>query len=119
MRTPASAPQAGTAMKALAKAAVLGLLTFGVVSFGYSAPAIAAGTSPTVHNCYTQWWNTAWGQGCVSPGATNAGTYKSEIACSLQGDKTLSRARSKNSTTFYSGTDCRHSASNGKIWYGG
>ncbi|RNL87811.1 hypothetical protein EFE23_26545 [Micromonospora solifontis] len=96
---------------------MLGLLGVGAVGLTATTPAVAAGTSNSIFNCYTQWWNTAWAQKCSSPGAKYAGTYTSGVACSSQADKSMSIGRAQYSTATYSGTDCTFGASNGWITY--
>lgn len=102
--------------KHVVKAAVLVALLVGAVGMTATNPAVAAGTSGKIFNCYTQWWNTAWAQKC-SPGATWTGRYVSGIACSLQADKTLAVVRLQGSTATYSGSQCLVGASNGWISY--
>lgn len=99
------------------KAAALGLLAAGSLALTTGAPAVAAGTSGTVFNCYTQWWNTAWAQKCDSPGAKYTGSYYSGVACSSQTDKSMKVVRLQGSRTTQSGTDCTFGASNGWITY--
>lgn len=103
--------------KRIGQALVLGLLGVGAVGLTATTPAVAAGTSNSIFNCYTEWWNTAWAQKCSSPGAKYAGTYTSGIACSSQTDKSMSIGRAQYSTATYSGTDCTFGASNGWITY--
>jgi len=78
---------------------------------------MAAGTSGTAYNCYTQWWNTAWAQKCNRGGAHYAGTYESSVKCSAQGTRYLTKFRLQKSTATYSGADCTFSASAGDIFY--
>ena len=117
MGTAIRSPRSRVARKQVAQAAVLGLLAFGAVGVTATAPAVAAGTSSSVFNCYTQWWNTAWAQKCNSPGAKYTGTYVSGVACSAQADKSMSHVRLQGSTATYSGTSCTFGASSGWITY--
>ncbi|MFC4149035.1 hypothetical protein ACFO0M_22505 [Micromonospora mangrovi] len=117
MRTSHGSLRSRLTGKRVVQAAVLGLLAGGTVGLTATAPAAASGTSTTVFNCYTQWWNTAWAQKCSSPGAKYSGAYYSGVACSYQTDKSMRKVRSAGSTTTYSGTDCTYSASNGWISY--
>jgi len=105
-------------LRLAASAAAAALAASGLVTLGSPAtPAVAQGSSNTVHNSYTQWWNTAWAQNCDGSGAAHAGRYESGIECSFQGDKVLQVRRAKGDTGWVSGDDCRFKADNGTIAY--
>jgi hypothetical protein len=103
--------------RTLGELAALFALSLGIAGLAAPGTAQAAGTSSSVMNCYTQWWNTAWAQKCSAPGAAFTGSFESKIACSAQGDKYLTVGRAQHSTATVSGSDCAHSASNGSITY--
>ncbi|GAB3801752.1 hypothetical protein [Micromonospora zhanjiangensis] len=115
MNTPERSRQKRSVSKRATRVAVLGLLAAGATGAIATSPAFAAGTSDTVGNCYTQWWNTAWAQKCPAPGAKWTETYESGITCSAQGGRTLTVGRAKGSTSTVNGSDCTFSASNGWI----
>lgn len=101
----------------IAQMGVLGLLAVGAVGVTATAPALASGTSDTMFNCYTQWWNTAWAQKCPN-GATWSGVYVSGVSCSgVDSDGYMEIARAQGSTAVYSGDDCIYSASDGWMSY--
>lgn len=98
-----------------AQALTVGALAAGVIALGFGAPAGAAGKTGTTDGCYTQWWNTAWGQGCSS--ATRNAIYYSSVDCSgADGGRELWVGRGVGSTSFQSGTDCWWGINSGKIW---
>ncbi|MDG4838459.1 hypothetical protein O7631_18240 [Micromonospora sp. WMMD967] len=91
--------------KKAAEAFAIGAIAAGVIAFGFGAPANAAGKTLEAEGCYTQFWNTAWGQGCSS--ATKNAVYDSEVNCTgADGNRWLTVGRAKGSTSFHSGTDC-------------
>ncbi len=99
------------------KTATVSMLAAGVVVVGLPGIANAAGTSPKANNCYTQWWNTSWGQRCDLPGATLAGDYTSTVRCDLPEipNRSMTINRVYLSTQLYYGVDCMYGASEGKI----
>ncbi|MDG4766782.1 hypothetical protein O7632_22160 [Solwaraspora sp. WMMD406] len=103
--------------KRAVQAGVLALLAAGAFSLTATGPAVAGGTSGSVFNCYTQWWNTAWAQKCGAPGAKYTGTYVSGIGCSAQSGKRIDVVRVQGSRGTVSGPDCTFSANNGWISY--
>lgn len=87
------------------QALTLGVISAGALAFGLAAPVNAAGKTLEAEGCYTQWWNTAWGQGCSS--ATKNALCESEVDCSgVDGNRELWVGCGIGSTSFHSGTDC-------------
>jgi hypothetical protein len=91
--------------RSAAQALVIGAVAAGVLAFGFGASANAAGKTLEAEGCYTQYWNTAWGQGCSS--ATMNAIYDSEVDCTgVDGNRYLTVGRGIGSTSFHYGTDC-------------
>jgi hypothetical protein len=102
------------------KTAVVALLAAGVVGFGAGNPAEAAGKSGLLYNCFTQWWNTAYAQGCEGSGAKHEGRYKSEVDCSFaDSGRSYTRRWQKGETGLHNGGSCTYGVTNGWIYYAG
>ena len=82
---------------------------------GAQQASAVSGTSGSTYKCYTETWNTAWAQKCDPSGPSKAGTFVSQVACSVQADKSMDvrRALKANGTVY--GKDCTFSASNPRI----
>jgi len=80
----------------------------GGATLSIAPSALAAGTGNTTNNCYGVYFNTDWNQNCGRTGATATGYYKSTADCSAQSDKSITKLRSKGSTTSYDGPDCSY-----------
>lgn len=67
----------------IARVAIVGLLATPALAVT-SSMAFAAGTSPSTHGCYVQWWNTAWVAKCAPATATS--NYSARVDRSGQSD---------------------------------
>lgn len=108
-----------SALSLVVKAVVVALLAIGA-TWVATAPASAGGQSGKLYNCYTQWWNTAFAQGCADPGAKHAGRYRSEVDCSfIDSGRSYERRWQKNETGLHNGGSCTYGVTNGWIYYAG
>lgn len=102
--------------RTLAKVAVVALLATGVA--GAAGPAEAAGKSGLLFNCYTQWWNTAYAQGCEGSGAKLEGRYRSHVDCSgPDSGRTFDHRWQKGETGLVHAGDCTWGITDGDIAY--